>query len=169
MVNRLLSGRPLTLDDVMTPHSGISQRMLLVETLAKLGLMTAEQIKQNMGMDIDEIDIEQLINDMSELKDSDDWGWTGIQGRLDPAVSGDRVVVRMDGIHEVDRLLGRFACFEFVIALNEFALFFGIGLAGNQFRLFIDIAHTLEQLRNAAFAVRNAPRLFHIVGDFFGR
>ena len=58
---------------------------------------------------------------------------------FDPAISGDRVVVRMYGIHEVARILGRFGRLEFVIALNEVTLFFGIGLAGDQFRLFIDI------------------------------
>ena len=88
---------------------------------------------------------------------------------FDPAVTGDGVMLRMGGVHEINQIIRRFFCFQCLILFDESPLPVGIGFAGNQFGFFVDIARSMQQLRHAAFTVGNLPRLFDLMRDFFRR
>ena len=60
---------------------------------------------------------------------------------FDPSVTGYRIMLGTSGIHEINSVLGRFACFEFFMVFHKSMLFLGISLTRCQFRYFLDIAH----------------------------
>ena len=51
---------------------------------------------------------------------------------LDPATGEDRIVLRMRGIHEVDRILFALVLLELLVLLQERALSLWISLAGDE-------------------------------------
>ena len=78
---------------------------------------------------------------------------------LDPAAGDHRIVLRMGRVHEVDRVVFALGLLELPIALEKRSLGLGIGLAGHDLRLLVDVAETMQQRGHAAFGVAHAEAL----------
>ena len=88
---------------------------------------------------------------------------------FDPAVAQHRIVARVGRIHEVDRILGLFGFFELFGGVDKRPLRFGIGLAGNQLGLFVDIAQAVEHRGHPPLAIANGPALLDVASHVLRR
>ena len=74
---------------------------------------------------------------------------------LYPAVGGDGVVLWMGAIHKVNGVVGALAFLQFFVEFDEVTLSVGVGLAGHEFRYFVDKPETVQQFGHATHGVVN--------------
>lgn len=92
-----------------------------------------------------------------------------ILATLDPALGDDRIVLRVDRIHEIDGVLDALGLLELFVLGQKGLLRLGIGLTRDELGLLlVDVAQTVQQRCHAADGVGDVKGIFDPLGDGLG-
>ncbi len=88
---------------------------------------------------------------------------------LDPTTRADRIVLRMDGIHKINRVILPLGFLELFVLGEELFLCFPVGFAGYVPGLLVHVTQTVKDRGHPALGVGHLIGFLHPMGDRLGR